>query len=84
MLSVEVRASICEIPHRDLHALDAAPASAQAARDGFEVVEELDGGVVDALELGLDVVPVEGDDGVPAGAVSFGGQVVSEVHLSGQ
>ncbi len=84
MLSVEVRASIREIPHRDLHAPNAAAASAQAARDGFEVVEELDGGVVDALEFGVDVVPVEGDDGEPAGAVSFWGQVVSEVHVSGQ
>ena len=67
-----------------MHAPNAAPASTQAAGDGFEVVEELDGGVVDALELGVDVVPVEGDDAVPAGAVSFRGQVVSEVHGSGQ
>ena len=81
MFGAEIRASIRELPHRDLHALRAPAAPAQAAGDGFEVVEESERGVVDAFELGLDVVPVEGDDAVPTRAVELGGDVVSEVDV---
>lgn len=81
MFGAEIRTSVCELPHRDVHALDASAASAQAAADGFEVVEQLDRGVVDAFELGVDVVPVEGDDAVPAGAADFGDDVVSDVDV---
>lgn len=38
--------------------------------------------MVDALELCLDVVPVEGDYAEPAGATSFGWDVISDVQIS--
>ena len=67
-----------------MQALNLPLASLQATCDGFEVLKELDGWVVDALEFGLDIVPVESDDAEPARALSYRWDDVFDVHVSAQ